>query len=130
MASLLKALRLRPAEEKGRNPAVADVDVEGDRTEKDRAVDDAAVVDSADSDRPGEDLQRGVQEVEAVTLAWSKATLIGVFFKYVVPPSPSGRRQDQWLTLAARFQHLAALPRQRFSVRDPRQLAPLRHERL
>jgi hypothetical protein len=81
MASILKALRRTPGE-KDSNPAV--VDVEGERTEKDRAVDDAAVVDSADSDRPGDDLQRGVQEVEAVTLSWSKATLIGVFFKYVV----------------------------------------------
>lgn len=92
MASLFKALRRTPAE-KDSAPAV--VDVEGDRTEKDRAVDDAAVIDSADSDRPGEDLQRGVQQVEAVTLSWSKATLIGVFFKYVVPPCPSRRRRDR-----------------------------------
>lgn len=33
---------------------------------------------------PGEDLQRGVQDVEAVTLSWSKASLIAVFLKYVV----------------------------------------------
>lgn len=33
---------------------------------------------------PGEDLQRGVQDVEAVTLSWSKASLIAVFIKYVV----------------------------------------------
>jgi hypothetical protein len=33
---------------------------------------------------PGEDLQRGVQDVEAVTLSWSKASLIAVFAKYVL----------------------------------------------
>jgi hypothetical protein len=44
----------------------------------------ASVVDGLDDsqpDHPGEDLQRGVQRVEAVTLAWSKASLIAVFFK-------------------------------------------------
>lgn len=30
---------------------------------------------------PGEDLQRGVQDVEAVTLSWSRASLIWVFAK-------------------------------------------------
>jgi hypothetical protein len=33
-------------------------------------------------ERPSEDVQRGVQEVEAVTLTWSRATLIAVFIKY------------------------------------------------
>lgn len=33
---------------------------------------------------PGEDLQRGVQDVEAVTLSWSKASLVAVFAKYVL----------------------------------------------
>ena len=36
-----------------------------------------------ESELPGEDLQRGVQDVEAVTLSWSKASLIAVFLKYV-----------------------------------------------
>lgn len=35
------------------------------------------------SQLPGEDLQRGVQDVEAVTLTWSKKALIAVFVKYV-----------------------------------------------
>lgn len=34
---------------------------------------------------PDEDLQRGVQDVEAVTLSWSRASLIAVFAKYVTP---------------------------------------------
>lgn len=31
---------------------------------------------------PSEELQRGVQNVEATTLAWSKTTLVAVFLKY------------------------------------------------
>jgi hypothetical protein len=30
---------------------------------------------------PSQDIQRGVQDVEAVTLSWSKASLIAVFAK-------------------------------------------------
>lgn len=33
-------------------------------------------------ERPTEDAQKGVKEVEAVTLTWSKPTLIAVFIKY------------------------------------------------
>lgn len=33
---------------------------------------------------PGEELQHGVKDVEAVTLTWSKWALIAVFCKYVV----------------------------------------------
>jgi len=46
------------------------------------------------ADRPSQDAQRGVQEVEAVTLTWSKTTLIAVFLKYAssirvpMPPWP------------------------------------------
>ena len=36
------------------------------------------------SELPSEELQRGVQNVEAVTLTWSKKTLIAVFLKYVL----------------------------------------------
>jgi hypothetical protein len=39
--------------------------------------------DLSSEELPGEDLQRGVQDVEAVTLSWSKASLIAVFIKYV-----------------------------------------------
>ncbi len=34
-------------------------------------------------EHPNEDIQRGVQDVEAVTLTWSKTTLVAVFLKYV-----------------------------------------------
>lgn len=37
-------------------------------------------------DRPAEDAQQGVKEVEAVTLSWSKKTLYAVFGKYVHHP--------------------------------------------
>ena len=41
-----------------------------------------------DPDHPTEDAQAGVQEVEAVTLSWTKASLIAVFLKYVhLPPN-------------------------------------------
>ncbi|KAL2130807.1 hypothetical protein VTI74DRAFT_5935 [Chaetomium olivicolor] len=64
---------------------------------------DATVIDSVAADepckppsaaRPGDDLQRGVQQVEAVTLSWSKATLIAVFLNiwllYLVNAFQSG----------------------------------------
>lgn len=41
--------------------------------------------DESPSKLPSEDLQRGVRQVEAVTLAWSKWSLIAVFLKYVSP---------------------------------------------
>jgi hypothetical protein len=34
------------------------------------------------AERPTEDAQRGVQNVEAVTLTWSKKALVGIFIKY------------------------------------------------
>lgn len=39
--------------------------------------------DDLKSERPTENAQKGVKEVEAVTLTWSKTTLIAVFVKYV-----------------------------------------------
>lgn len=36
------------------------------------------------SELPTEDAQQGVKDVEAVTLTWSKTTLIAVFIKYVL----------------------------------------------
>lgn len=37
---------------------------------------------NAEDRRPSEDAQQGVQDVEAVTLTWTKGTLIAVFVKY------------------------------------------------
>lgn len=34
------------------------------------------------NDRPNEDAQRGVRMVEAITLTWSKRSLIAIFIKY------------------------------------------------
>lgn len=54
--------------------------------EKRDPTDDVTVVnedDESGSHLPDQDLQRGVQDVEAVTLTWSKRSLIIVFFKYV-----------------------------------------------
>lgn len=41
-----------------------------------------SVNDQSQPDQPSADAQRGVQDVEAVTLTWSKPTLIAVFIKY------------------------------------------------
>ncbi len=61
-----------------------------EKTINDPITDDAAVVESRDDsphphdDRPSDDLQRGVKEVEAAALAWTKPTLIAVFLKSVL----------------------------------------------
>lgn len=52
-------------------------------------VDDDAIVAADDNTIdepekvPAEPLQVGVQDVEAITMSWSKGTLIAVFIKYV-----------------------------------------------
>lgn len=56
--------------------------------EKTVAVDESARSSSNDGVAPQDrhdNLQHGVEAVEAVTLNWSKASLIAVFIKYVVP---------------------------------------------
>lgn len=63
-----------PAEENKTGPAT----VEGGPASKEAG--------DLQEELPGEDLQRGVQDVEAVTLSWSKASLIAVFAKYVLCP--------------------------------------------
>lgn len=72
-----------------RRPAADDtsespVDTPGEKTEKYPATDDAAAVTDGDSpvEHPDQAMQRGVQEVEAVTLTWTRWTLVAVFFKY------------------------------------------------
>jgi hypothetical protein len=35
-------------------------------------------------ERPSEDVQRGVKNIEATTLTWTKRTLIAVFIKFVL----------------------------------------------
>jgi hypothetical protein len=44
-----------------------------------RGAEDAVA--NPEDEIPAEDAQRGVHEVEAVTLTWSKASLIAVFIK-------------------------------------------------
>lgn len=39
--------------------------------------------DDSKQELPAEDAQQGVKDFEAVTLTWSKATLIAVFLKYI-----------------------------------------------
>jgi hypothetical protein len=83
LSSVKAALRRSPAEEQPRTPAA--VNIQGEKSEKDAATDDAAAVnDGGESpvEHPAEGMQRGVQEVEAVTMSWTKMTLFAVFFKY------------------------------------------------
>ena len=39
--------------------------------------------DAPQKDQPSEDVQAGVQDVEAVTLTWTKTSLVAVFILYV-----------------------------------------------
>ena len=76
--------------------------VEENKTDKDPATvgaDEAAGTDEAattnddgfnSEEVPARDQQFGVQDVEAVTLTWSKATLIAVFLKYDFTPPLAG----------------------------------------
>jgi hypothetical protein len=79
LSSLRGALGKAPAEEEGKTSVV--VDVEGEKSAP--AGDDGAAV-NGHTVTPEEELQRGVQEVEAVTMTWSKLTLAAVFFKCVL----------------------------------------------
>ncbi|KAH6618343.1 general substrate transporter [Chaetomium sp. MPI-SDFR-AT-0129] len=78
----VKAVFRHPAaDETSKSP----VDTPGEKTEKYPATDDAAAVTDGDSpverlEHPDQAMQRGVQEVEAVTLTWTKWTLAAVFF--------------------------------------------------
>lgn len=76
---------------------------------------------------PSEELQRGVQNVEAVTLAWSKKTLVAVFLKYVFVL----RTDIPYVHLADNIplQYMVTLFRQRIPVLNSLQLAPIHHER-
>ena len=78
----------------GQKPAVtadidAPADIEAVRSDnKDvitNAPGDAASTASAEKPRPDEDIQRGVKDVQAVTLTWSKRSLVAVFVLYVFP---------------------------------------------
>ncbi|KAK4244829.1 general substrate transporter [Corynascus novoguineensis] len=83
LLSGVKAAFHRPSTEENHSaPAV--VDAHSERTDKDGVTDDAAAVNDgrdgrSEPDHPADNLQRGVQEVEAVTMTWSKTTLIAVF---------------------------------------------------
>lgn len=60
--------------------AIAAAVVSGDQKSP---VDASAAEKEGSVQHPHEDAQAGVQEVEAVTLSWSKRSLILVFAKYV-----------------------------------------------
>ena len=77
---LRAALRSTPADNTVTSLAVNTVDV----NEKNLATNDTTAGNSngePQPELPSEELQRGVQNVEAVTLTWSKTTLVAVFLK-------------------------------------------------
>lgn len=78
--SFRAVIRQKPTEKRTSSPVADTADEKHQNTTENAAVNEVRDG-SPPPDRPGDDLQRGVQQVEAVTLAWSKATLIAVFFK-------------------------------------------------
>jgi len=80
------------------------------------------------AEAPSQDLQRGVQDVEGVTLAWSKTALILVFLKYVLAITCD--KAVIHSTHVDSLQHLASLFCERFSVVHPIELTSVRYKRL
>ncbi|KAK4119470.1 MFS general substrate transporter [Parathielavia appendiculata] len=76
LSSVRAKLGRASTEEEGKLPVV--VDTTGEKSPRDPEINDASAV-NGQADRPGKDLQEGVREIEAVTLTWSKTTLIAVF---------------------------------------------------
>lgn len=82
---------------------------------------------------PKEDLQRGVQDIEAMTATWSKWALIAVFIKCVFsfsfPPRHALRGGEGIHLIYVLFeQHLVPLSHQRIPKLDSLQLNPLSHK--
>lgn len=63
---------------------VAMTSAEENKTDPNNVESGPASKEAAESQLPSENLQRGVHDVEAVTLSWSKASLIAVFIKCVL----------------------------------------------
>lgn len=80
--------------------------------------------DELQQELPAQDAQRGVHDVEAVTLTWTKTTLVAVFLKYVAIHTAN---YLQGPSNSARQQHLVTLLCQRIPILDSLQLAPLCH---
>lgn len=84
--------------------------------------------DELQGELPTQDAQRGVHDVEAVTLTWTKTTLVAVFLKYVAIHTADYLWQGP--SNSARQQHLVTLLCQRIPIVDSLQLASLCHERI
>lgn len=80
-------------------------------------------------DLPSEDAQRGVQGVQAVTLTWSKKSLVTVFILYVVA-SFTDQSVFCLSNLLLAWQYVAALHGQCLAIFHPVQPDPVCHERL
>lgn len=67
-----------------------DLEISAAPAEADEGVigEDDGDAEKRDLEMPGQDLQQGVQDVEAITLSWSKWHLAAVLFKYVIVLRP------------------------------------------
>jgi len=97
MSKILVALRSSRAEEAAagpeavtptdekKGPSVTDVKADGANSQDGSREAQEGGQESQDELHPDEKLQSGVKKVEAVTLTWSKKSLIAVFIKSVAP---------------------------------------------
>ena len=126
LSRLRDTFRRPPTDDAGSSAVISTAE----EHKKDPATDGAAVVNSSDESRPelpSENLQRGVQHVEAVTLAWSKASLIAVFLKYL-PSLPKAPYTDLRANVVS-HQYMVSVLRQCIPVLNSLELGPVRYER-
>lgn len=81
---------VQPTHEKSATAEKNDLEISAAPAEADEGVlgEDDGDAEKRDLEMPGQDLQQGVQDVEAITLSWSKWHLAAVLFKYVIALRP------------------------------------------
>ncbi|KFY37141.1 hypothetical protein V495_07345 [Pseudogymnoascus sp. VKM F-4514 (FW-929)] len=67
-----------PTIEKGRNPVVSNIDFTDEKGATPGSLERTSDSEGHEKEKPSEDAQNGVKKMEAVTLAWSKKSLVGV----------------------------------------------------
>lgn len=106
MSKFLAALRLTKIEETNPSPTVDVTAIEENKHNPATDGDTATNGNDAHSQCPDDDLQHGVHDAEAVTLTWSKRSLIAVFCKYAIVCD----WEDPYLTIIL-VQHMAFILR-------------------
>lgn len=86
--SKIKSVFGRPATDDEADSVAVNTIVDEKQNGNEKGREDPAIgttgSDDLQGELPSEDAQRGVHDVEAVTLTWTKTTLVAVFLKYVV----------------------------------------------